>query len=132
MIKHLSTLVCQQAIVDKQTNSVSYINSFDSITIGGGNLAFPEMLVASLWHKTSDTENPTISLKTEILNPKKSVVKTSIIENIKIETPFHRTHLNINLFEIEEKGEYTIKISIKENDRWKKAIEYPVIIFHNP
>lgn len=126
MAKHIWSVTCQNAIVDKHTNLVSYINSFDQIGIPELPYAFPPLVVASLWERESDEED--LVIKIEVIAPDGEVKKEKELSDIKFNSNFHRTHVRISPFEINQAGEFKIIIKEKTKKKWKKVKELPIII----
>lgn len=118
MIKNLSTIICQQAIIDKNTNLVSYINCIESAQITGKKLVYPEMVLASLW-ENEDEDELEIDYLIEIFDSHGNRVKEHSKNGIKIKSRFHRIHTNIKPFEIDNAGVFKIQTKVKKDDEWE-------------
>lgn len=129
MIKNSSTVICQQAIIDKVTNSVSYINCIESVKISGSKLVFPEVLIASLWENEEEDELE-VDYMIEIFDVQGKKVKKHVSNGIKIKTRFHRIHTNIKPFEVVNDGVYKIVNQIKEkgDDEWILGSKVSLIV----
>lgn len=126
MAKHIWSVACQSAIVDKYTNLVSYINSFDQIGIPELPYIFPPIVIASLWKSEGDEEN--FVVKVEVVSPGGQVKKEKELADINFSSNFHRTHVRISPFEINQAGEFKVLIKEKTNRNWKIIKELPIII----
>lgn len=129
MIKNSSTVICQQAIIDKVTNLVSYINCIESVKITGSKLVFPEILIASLWENEKDEELE-IDYLIEIFDENGIKVKKHKHTGIKVTSRFHRVHTNIKPFEVDNSGDYKIISKIKEkgDDDWNVGSKVSLIV----
>ncbi|MBE9048101.1 hypothetical protein IQ255_27525 [Pleurocapsales cyanobacterium LEGE 10410] len=126
MAKHIWSVACQNAIVDKHSNLVSYINSFDQIGIPELPYVFPPLVVASLWQREKEDEK--FEIKVAVISPNDEVKKEKALSELSFVSNFHRTHIRITPFDIEEAGEYKIQISIKTSKKWKLIKSLPIII----
>lgn len=126
MAKHIWSVACQNAIIDKYTNLVSYINSFDQIGIPELPYIFPPLVVASLWKREGEEEK--LAVKVEVVTPEGDVKKEKELAEIKFVSNFHRTHIRISPFEINQAGEFKVIIKEKTKNKWKTVKELPIII----
>jgi hypothetical protein len=124
MAEHIWTIFCQHAIVDRETNSISYLVGIEEI--GAAQLPFLFAgTLGSLWVR--DGDNPeTLEVRYQLITPTgKSKDMGETIVNM--EKPRQRLNANLSIG-IDEEGVYHLRVSAKRGDKWKQAARIPFIV----
>jgi hypothetical protein len=125
-MKHISTNVCEQSIVDQQTNQLSIINCIEEIHLPknlleardkDGSIKLPlKIHVVSLWERQG-REDEKAKIKIEIFTPSGEKMN-DFIHDLSIPVKFKKMRDRINVlgFLIKEEGTYKIILSKAEGE----------------
>jgi len=132
MIKHIWSVLCGDASIDRDTNRISLLNILESLTVFGDVEQFKGVAlnfeVVSDWEKEDD--NPyegMMRIKRRMPAGELSEVIKTKIDLTK--SHFHRTRIRFNGMPLAGPGRYVFEIDYKEGEgKWKKAAELPIVI----
>jgi hypothetical protein len=134
MIRHVWSVLCQTASFDSLTNSVSLLNTLESIiALGDPNPEHPVLFQAelvSLWTR-KDIDKPVLGKMRVNYTDPNGVDGDHIILDVDLsKTHFHRTRLTIPGLLIISKGIYTFKIEFQDKDegQWSLGAEIPLLV----
>jgi hypothetical protein len=132
MVKHLWTVLCQQALLDRFTNNVSIIGVIEKLDI---RLELPDpavelpdplptptfsFTVLSLWRHMVDEPTATfVRVSCALPTGKDFAVSPEISFEIPAAQSHGRTIMRFNGLPFSEEGDYKIKVQQKNGDRWK-------------
>jgi hypothetical protein len=120
-------VVCQQAIIDKQTNLVSYINIIEQLTPPEYPAEAPRFTIATLWDRDEKGESFTVRVRAEDKNGK--ILQEEQGEEVEFED-FERFRINrvMGGFEIGEPGCVRFQIDLlQEGEEWETVGSLPVM-----
>lgn len=119
MIEHVWTVVCRQAVVDKESNTMSLQAVLENIEIFGepeeGKMVPMQFDVASLWSRTGENVPGAGVVRIKLISPTGNELRTS--ENIEVnllETERHRTIVHFQGMPVSEAGRHTISVELQE------------------
>jgi len=134
MIRHIWSVLCQNASFDMQTNNVSLLNILEQIiTFGEPSPNRPGIVQAelvSLW-KREHLETPsTGKMRAFFVDPNNKQSNPISLEVNLSQSIFHRTRLSLSGFPLIAKGEYIfhIEYQIQGEEQWKPAAEIPLVV----
>lgn len=126
MSRHLWSVLCQSVITDRETNSVSYINSIEEITAVQLPVRLPLVFVGTLWQK--DDKGSDLEVRVRILAPDGRDIRETTFGP----QPFRQLRWRLNFgFEgaqLEGVGEYSFVIEHKIAKEWSEATRLPLAV----
>lgn len=133
MAKHVWTLVCEQALVDRFTNNITIVNVVEQLSIGVeriGEAPEGEVLptipynftVVSLWHRSDNSVEEEQTVRVRIVSPSGKLVAPE--QELQVELKGERLrarHLaTYRGVPIGENGDYKVQAqSLQKPGRWK-------------
>lgn len=140
MMKHIWSVLCKKAIIDRETNSLSLLESLEQITITlpsqeamnsvKGQLKIPlEFELVSFWVEQDESKKKEINMLIEVYDPDN--VKIHSAEK-KIEVPENSRRMRIlskiTGLRFTKAGVYTLKVSNKAQQKYHVVAEIPLEI----
>lgn len=118
------SLLCQQAIIDKNTNSASYLNTVEELGIESFPSQLPPITVATIWRK-EETENEEIRMRVRITGPLPEPITFEANETF---GDFKRYRINRGLggIPVEESGTLNFHIEHYDEGEWNTRWRIPV------
>jgi len=119
MIEHVWTVVCRQAVVDRETNLISLQAVFEGLQVYGeapeGGIVPAQFDVASLWIR-SDNEIPAEGLtRVKLISPSGNELLASDNTRVNlVDTQRFRTITHFPGFPSGESGRYIIRIELDQ------------------
>ena len=120
-------VVCQQAITDKETNLVSYVNVVEQLTPPNYPAETPRFTVATLWDR--DDEGEIFTVKVRAVDEHGSTLQEEKGEEIEF-GDFERFRINrvMGGFEVVEPGRVRFQIDLlQEGETWETVGSLPVM-----
>jgi len=138
MIRHVWSVLCQNASFDMQTKSVSLLNVLETaIALREPSAEKPAVISAelvSLWLREPD-ETP-ISGQARVFSISPGLEKSEpiVLEIPANPAPFHHTRLTITSFPISQKGMYQfhVEFRLQGNVKWKAVAAIPYLMRSQP
>jgi len=138
MIKHVWTVLCSQAVIDKRTNNISLHNVVEQLNIH--HEPVPEAIVEhplelmTLWAR-SDLEVEAMGYaRMRLVDPAGEIAKE--IEYIIDLTVYRRTRAGgkITKLPVDSPGVWVFRIEYRldPDDLWQKVAEIPLEVIFNP
>lgn len=112
-------LTCQRVLIDKETNTVSYIEAVEGMTVPELPISVPPFSVATLWEKEGDKDR--LLVRFRILKPDKKKLLEFKSKNLAMKSKRHRFNLRLQDLVIEQVGTYTILVDQRRGNRWRKV-----------
>lgn len=123
-------LVCQQVIVDKYTNSASYLNAVEELTPAELPAEMPNLFVGTLWRRENEEED--FYFRVVVEDDNGGLLHTSSEDHIHFEQNHERYRVNqvIGGVEVEEPGTlwYCVEKKEDEDEDWSREASLPVDI----
>jgi len=122
MAKLLWAVTCQRVLTDSDTNSVSYIEAVEQLSIPTLPFQFPPFTLGTLWKR--DRVGEPLTMRVEIVNPEGRVIAgleppTGAAEG----AVRQRVNLVLSGVPIDAYGEYVIRVLQKEGGAWRTEAE---------
>lgn len=141
-MKHIWSILCQNSIIDSETNTISLYNSLEEIKINIDKSKMPadeqiklpiEYDVVSFWIDEDDDINKERKFYTEVelLDPNKKIISSTSTEYImKKGIKRVRGRIKNKGLKITIEGRYWFKVKMKEkkSDKFKEVAEVPLDI----
>jgi len=136
-MRHIWSVACLRSIVDKETNSISLIDSLEEITVQvpadqeGQSFRFPGPIEIVSYFERSDQQAPEEGFGIiEYLNPNNDVLR-SLNFNISL-NDFIRTRHRAKVagFDIPGEGRYSFRVGIRSNEaeEWETVSTIPLTV----
>lgn len=120
-------ILCQRVLTDRDSNTVSYIEAVEQLTLPALPIRFPAFFVGTLWEREESTE--TLVARVRILDPDgKTILKVESKEHHFGEAARHRLNFLVGGGTIAEEGTYTVRVDQRSGDRWRRVKDLEVIV----
>ena len=136
MINHHFSLICNRAVIDESTKSLSIFDVIEQINV----VAEPDQLVKipihfeiiSVWLR-SDLSTPEKGVARVFLQDPKGISKKTVEVNIELTTStFFRSIIIVSVIELRGPGLYNFIVELKQNnDKWEKMTSIPFIVTYD-
>jgi hypothetical protein len=132
MIHHLWSILCQQALIEKDTNLVSYISSFSGLHLRGTLPAsLPKLAIGTAWFRESTGKEETFQFRVLIRNPSGQKKKLRIVP-VHFDPQIDNFRMNIDTtgVQVEEIGLYFFIVELlnEKTKKWKEVARLPLKI----
>jgi hypothetical protein len=137
MISHHFSLICNHAVIDENSKSISIFDVIEQINV----FAEPDQTVQipmhfeifSLWIR-SDLDTPAKGVSRVSLRDPKGISKKPIEINIELtKSTFFRSIIKFSGIELRGPGKYNFIIELKQKDeKWKKMASIPFLVIYEP
>ena len=121
-------LLCQQAITDRTTNAISYLNAVEELTVESFPAQLPPITVSTIWRRknwTGEPEEGNIAMRIRITG----TVKEEITSQVNQEFGSHdryRINRGIGGIPVTEPGVVNFHIEHKDDDEWNERFRIPL------
>ena len=117
---------CQRAIIDRESNSATYVDSVEQLTVRSLPVSLPPLTIGMLWRRGIDEKH--LLARIRFLGPDSKQIASH--ELPKYDLPKHRHRLNVVVggYPVDKAGEYWFVIDQKAGDRWKRMTKLPVMV----
>jgi len=124
-------LVCQQVIIDKYTNNISYINALEGIKPPDYPAELPQIFVGTVWRR--DEKGEEIEVRIVLEDDDGNELYTGSIDSIDFsDYKRYRSNNVISGIDIEEPGTIWFHAEKKEDGDWTREASLPVDIGVSP
>lgn len=128
MPKLIYALMCADLIIDKDSNSTSFIRTIEHAVVPKLPAVLPPVFFASLWDiEGNDSEQFTISLN--LTSPSGESVILGVQEVTPGSTMLHKMNFQLPGLNVGAEGRHTVSASIKNGDQWEVLAELPLFVF---
>lgn len=129
MAKLLWALTCQRVIVDKSTNTVSYVDGVESLGFEEFPTLLPIFWVATVWIR--EREGDDLLVRVRVINPSgKELMRYESESPMKLLASRHRLNIQVGAKEIEKPGVYTVVLQQKRGKNWRTEGTIPLVMVH--
>jgi len=137
MINHQFSLICNRAVVDENSKSISIFDIIEQITV----FAEPDQTIHlplhfeifSLWMR-SEMDTPAKEISRVSLKDPNGISKKHIEVDVDLtKSVFFRSIIRISGIELRCPGIYNFIIELKQKDeKWKEVSSIPFIVIYKP
>lgn len=121
MIKHVWSLICQNIIVDRNTNLISYINCLEELTVP----TFPFSAQVNLGIFVHIDPIEVFRLRIQLKKPDSSVKELVVTEDYKMKVKKNRINFILGI-SFESVGMYSFLVELKTDNTWELLNEIPL------
>lgn len=123
-MRHILSILCERAIIDKETNLVSYLTVIEGIRVSRLPFRIPFLAFSTLWRSEGD-DGGSLELKLTMVNPDGS--EDEIFSSYKVQSSAkrHRTNMILNGFEFNQSGTYSLRLERRNGNKWELVTEMP-------
>lgn len=122
----LSTIVCQRIIIDKETNTCSYIDAIEDLGLPTMPFPFPVVSVGTVWERESDGDM--ITCRLHLLDPNEKQIASMVPPKQKFQGRRHRINFRLGGAQINAPGCYRIRVQQKKGGKWQTESAQPIDI----
>jgi len=123
MARHVWSVLCQSVLIDQFTNSMSFIQAIEGLSVPSVPASAPQMMVGTLWLRTGK-ESQLLS-RIRILDPHGKVA--NVVENnpASLSVPRSRTVTVLGGFSLSSAGVYSLVVESKKDGTWVQEASIP-------
>lgn len=123
MARHIWSVLCQSVLIDQFSNSMSFIQAIEGLSVPHVPASAPQMMVGTLWIRTGK-ESQLLS-RIRILDPHGKVA--NIVENkpASLALPRSRTITVLGGFPLVAAGIYSLVVESKQDGAWVDEATIP-------
>lgn len=116
-------LICQRVITDRDSNSVSYIEAVEELTLPALPFPFPPVYVCTLWRRTAPAEP--IRFRILVVAPSGAEL-TQFSSDVQEERQAlrHRVNVLFGGFTVADVGPHTISVEEYRDGDWRLAAQF--------
>lgn len=135
-MRHIWSVVCQQAIEDKNSNNFSLIETLSQLSFKGNipperpiHLPFSYCIV-SMWRRKDDQDRCDYPVRLRVIAPGKvELISAELTAKLREHDSF-KTNFRLEAFQYEENGIYEFEISYHQGEKWIVATNVPLKVTH--
>lgn len=128
MPKLVYALVCADLIIDRDSNSTSFIRTVEHAVVPSLPAVLPPVFFASLWDLEGNEGRPfTVSLR--LTPPQGEAVILGVQEVKPGATRLHKMNFQLPGLTVTAEGRHTISAAIRTDGQWKTLAALPVFVF---
>lgn len=124
MIRHVWTILCNQVIIDKETNLVSYINALEGVNVVELPSTLPTFTISTLW--MTDDLSAILNHRIRIISPSGKALAERKLDSLPFNKPRYRINIQVAGVRVEEEGDYHVMVEFKSGRAWKEAAQIPI------
>ena len=121
------SLICSDLIVDKDTNSTSFIRTIEHAVVPELPAVLPPVFFVSLWDINGQGDPFTVSL--DLTPPEGESTLLGIQEIAPSPTMLHKMNFQLPGLQVQQEGRHTLGVSLKRDEEWQRLAELPLFVF---
>ena len=121
MAKLIRSIPCVDIIIDKDSNTVSYMHMVEGLLLPEGE-AFPSILIGTLWESTKKNDKLTMRARISTPDGNEHTAKEFAVEFGEYKR--YRINVRVPSFPVREAGNYRITIEHRGRKNWVKDDEF--------
>lgn len=140
--RHIWTVLCSRAIIDRETNKISLFDAFDEILVEPGEappegekrIVFRfEGTLASLWMRSVRDVAEVVQIRIRMFSPQNEVIAEHEAE-LELTSPVLRSVLRLEALPFVGFGEYNFVLETKDREkaRYKELARVPYVLRPRP
>lgn len=128
MATNLWGVLCQRVITDRETNSVSYIDAVEAISVPDTPGEVPPLTLALMWRREQESE--LFQLRFQIFAPGTGEIRSLETDEFRLQSLHHRTNFQFTGVPVNEPGDLVIFVDQMIDGNWRRAynISVPVVL----
>jgi len=127
MPKLVYALMSSDLIIDKESNSTSFIRTIEHAVVPELPAMLPPVFFASLWDINGDDTPFTVSLS--LTPPEGNPMLLGIQEIKPAATMLHKMNFQLPGLEVKDEGKHQLSVAIKMDENWETLAELPLFVF---
>lgn len=127
MPKLIYSLLTSDLLIDKDSNSSSFIRTVEHAVVPELPTMLPPVYFASLWDLNGDDTPFTVSLN--LTPPEGEPTLLGIQEITPAPTMLHKMNFQLPGLQVKQEGKHQISVAIKNGDKWDTLAELPLFVF---
>jgi hypothetical protein len=128
MPKLIYGLMSTDLIVDRESNSTSFIRTVEHAVVREFPSALPPIYFGSLWDMEGDEGEPfTVSLS--LTPPGGEPVTLGVQEVTPAKTMLHKMNFQLPGLQVQGEGKHVISAAVKHGEEWNTVVELPLFVF---
>lgn len=127
MPKLVYALMSSDLIIDKESNSTSFIRTIEHAVVPELPAMLPPVFFASLWDINGDDTPFTVSLS--LTPPEGNPMLLGIQEIKPAPTMLHKMNFQLPGLEVKGEGKHQLSVAIKVDENWETLAELPLFVF---
>lgn len=121
-------LICADLIIDKDSNSTSFIRTIEHAVVPDFPATLPPIYFASLWNlEEAGTDPFTVSLN--LIPPNGEAVTLGLQEVTPSGTMLHKMNFQLPGLQVGEEGKHELTVALKRGDGWETRSRLPLYVF---
>ncbi|QJB56160.1 hypothetical protein [Pseudodesulfovibrio sp. zrk46] len=128
MPKLVYALMCADLLIDKDSNSTSFIRTIEHAVVPEFPTVLPPIYFASLW-EMGDTIGKPFTVSLAITPPNGEETLLGIQEIQPGETMLHKMNFQLPGLKVEGEGKHTVSVAVKVDEKWETLAELPLFVF---
>lgn len=125
MAKHIWSIACQVILTDQFSNSASYIQAVESISVPQLPIGAPTFMIGTLW--AQEGGDTTVKARIRIVGPDGAVVAEVPLETGSFKKSSRlRQNSFIGGFQLSSPGRYNILVEQRKGSDWQADAEIPL------
>ncbi|BDQ37826.1 hypothetical protein SYK_21860 [Pseudodesulfovibrio nedwellii] len=130
MTELIYALICSDLIIDKDSNSTSFIRTIEHAVVPELPATLPSIFFASLWDLEKSGEKPfTVSLN--LIPPTGDPITLGMQEITPGGTMLHKMNFQLPGLRVENEGKHIIEVAMKAEGDWKTLAQLPIFVFES-
>lgn len=127
MPKLIYSLMCSDLIIDKDSNSTSFIRTIEHAVVPSFPTVLPPVYFASLWDLDGDDTPFTVSLN--LSAPEDEATLLGIQEIKPTASMLHKMNFQLPGLQVEKEGKHVVSVALKVGEKWETMAELPLFVF---
>jgi hypothetical protein len=121
-------LICSDLIIDKDSNSTSFIRTIEHAVVPELPATLPPVYFASLWDLESCGDNP-FSISLTLTAPEGESVTLGVQEVAHSGTMLHKMNFHLPGLHVESEGKHILSVTLKKGSEWETKARLPLYVF---
>ncbi|MBG0790374.1 MAG: hypothetical protein H0S80_07755 [Desulfovibrionaceae bacterium] len=123
-------IICADLIIDKDSNSTSFIRTIEHAVVPEFPATLPPIYFASLWDLENAGEEPfTVSLN--LIPPSGEPITLGLQEVTPTGTMLHKMNFQLPGLQVKEEGKHELTVALKREGDWGTRSRLPLYVFRN-
>eukprot|EP00828_Plagiopyla_frontata_P014570 TRINITY_DN19077_c0_g1_i1.p3 TRINITY_DN19077_c0_g1~~TRINITY_DN19077_c0_g1_i1.p3 ORF type:complete len:134 (-),score=60.59 TRINITY_DN19077_c0_g1_i1:88-489(-) len=128
MPKIIYGLMSTDLIVDRESNSTSFIRTVEHAVVREFPSVLPPIYFGSLWDLEGDGDEPfTVSLS--LTPPEGEPITLGVQEVPPAKTMLHKMNFQLPGLQVQGEGRHVVSAAIKNGETWTTVVELPLFVF---
>lgn len=130
MAKLVYSILCNDLIVDKETNSTSFIRTVEHAVVSKLPATLPAVYVGTMWELDEEDEKG-FSVALQLVPPEGKPETLGMQEVAPHGTVLHKMNFQLPGLNVAQEGRHTLTVAIRKGEEWKAVARLPLYVFLN-